>query len=368
MKESFINFKKTYDDCEYPVVIYDCDFNLIWANKSSYNDNAVFKPEKEHALSQLNLDNVKELLKTRRFARLALTPVLSVGGDVTFAALDDNCYAAWFLKGGILMNGLYSPINIGSAEIIAHAIRNYVSEIALASSAVEADLSNDSPEIEGQFQNIRRSSYKILRNIQNIEWLSRFYREGECLNRRTGDLVELVSALCKSTSAIVTPTIPISLSVPDKPLNVSIDVGFFEKSLLNVLLNSMKYTRDGNSIEVTLSSTESTVSLTVKDKGAGIVRENLVNVCDPFFSSEPANDSSFRPGIGLGLTVAALFCEAHGGSLIVSSEFGEGTTILMSFAKGESSDLSFSSTVSKYVTNKFSPVCVECCELCSLPK
>ncbi len=368
MKDTISCFKKTYDDCEYPVVLYDGDFNVLWANKSAYSKKATFRPDKERALSALNLDNVKELLKKRRFARLALTPTLSVGGDVTFAALDDNCYAAWFLRGGILMEGLYSPISLGSAEIVANSMRNYISEISLASSSVESMLSNDSPEVEKQFENIRRSSYKILRNIQNCEWLSRFYREGECVRKRTGDVSALVSALCKSTSDIVASSIPISLVVPDKPLFASIDVGFFEKSFLNILLNSMKYTRDDNSIEVILSSTDSKVSLTVKDRGAGIANENLVNVCDPFFSSEPANDSSFRPGMGLGLTVAALFCDAHGGSLLVSSEFGEGTTVLMSFEKGEGSDDTFSSTVSKYVTNKFSPVYVEFCELCSLPK
>lgn len=368
MTETINQFKKTYADCGYPVVIYDEDFNLLWANEVSYSENSVFRPEKEKALSALDLSQVKAILKERQFARFGLTPVLAIGGDVTFAKLSEGCYAAWFLRGSVSVSGLYTPFGLGSAEIIAGAMRSYISEISLASDSVEANIASDNPEIEGQFQNIRRSSYKILRNIQNVEWISRFYREGECLHKKHGDVAALVKALCKSVGDVVIPNIPITLSLPQEPLLASIDVGFFEKAFLNILLNSMKYTRDGNNIAVFVSSAGSKVSITIRDSGSGITRENLIDVCAPFFSSEPAGDSTYRPGMGLGLTTASLFCEAHGGSLLVHSEYGKGTTVLMSFDKGEAAESEFKSSVSKYITNKFSPVYVEFCELCSLPQ
>ena len=63
------------------------------------------------------------------------------------------------------------------------------------------------------------------------------------------------------------------------------------------------------------------VELTFADDGSGIPAENLPKIFDPFFTSkEPGK------GVGLGLSVGYSIIKAHGGSIMVESEVGRGTT------------------------------------------
>jgi signal transduction histidine kinase len=66
------------------------------------------------------------------------------------------------------------------------------------------------------------------------------------------------------------------------------------------------------------------VELTVKDAGVGIPEELLSRVIEPFFTTKPPGE-----GIGLGLSLAHRFIEAHGGTLNIESQLGRGTTVRM---------------------------------------
>jgi two-component system cell cycle sensor histidine kinase PleC len=69
-------------------------------------------------------------------------------------------------------------------------------------------------------------------------------------------------------------------------------------------------------------------SITVKDSGVGIAPEDVQNVLLPFVQSENPF-SADQPGTGLGLPLARSFIEAHGGSLTLASQLGEGTTVTL---------------------------------------
>jgi two-component system sensor histidine kinase RegB len=63
---------------------------------------------------------------------------------------------------------------------------------------------------------------------------------------------------------------------------------------------------------------------TVQDRGIGIAREALERVGEPFFTTKPPGQ-----GMGLGLFLARAFAERHGGQLVVSSEEGKGTRVIL---------------------------------------
>ena len=63
------------------------------------------------------------------------------------------------------------------------------------------------------------------------------------------------------------------------------------------------------------------VSVSFADTGAGIPKENLSKLYEPFFSTKKKGK-----GVGLGLSVAYGIIQEHGGSIQVQSEEGRGTT------------------------------------------
>ncbi|MGH7529643.1 MAG: ATP-binding protein [Gemmatimonadales bacterium] len=93
-----------------------------------------------------------------------------------------------------------------------------------------------------------------------------------------------------------------------------------EQVLTNLLANAMKF-GPGQPIEVTLDGDDAHVQLTVRDYGVGIPKDRLSTIFDRF---ERGVSTRSYGGLGLGLYVTRQIVAAHGGTIAVESEPGQG--------------------------------------------
>ena len=114
-------------------------------------------------------------------------------------------------------------------------------------------------------------------------------------------------------------------AAPDLP-PVFADLDQVERVIVNLVTNAGRATPAGGSIRVAASSRGSDVEFSVTDTGAGIPRDYLARVFEPFIQvpNAPAG------GSGLGLTISRRIVEAHGGQLTAQSELGRGSTFAFS--------------------------------------
>ncbi len=91
--------------------------------------------------------------------------------------------------------------------------------------------------------------------------------------------------------------------------------------ILNLLENAWKASQRGDTITVVFGRSEGFLKITVRDTGEGMDSEVSTRVFEPFFSRSEGG------GTGLGMVVVKSIVEAHGGSLLVESAPGEGTTV-----------------------------------------
>lgn len=95
--------------------------------------------------------------------------------------------------------------------------------------------------------------------------------------------------------------------------------------LENILSNAIKYSNNGNAIEINASEEDQLYSIEIKDFGVGIAAKDLSKVFQPFFRAERTNKAI--EGIGLGLAIAQKTAQSIGAKLELTSEEGVGTTV-----------------------------------------
>ncbi len=107
-----------------------------------------------------------------------------------------------------------------------------------------------------------------------------------------------------------------------------IDSGRITQAWLQLAANAVKYSAPGSSIWIGSRLHRGTVELWVRDQGIGIADGELQRVRERFARTSEA--MSFTQGAGLGLSIVESIVEAHGGSLVIDSTPGVGSTFTMS--------------------------------------
>jgi PAS domain S-box-containing protein len=98
--------------------------------------------------------------------------------------------------------------------------------------------------------------------------------------------------------------------------------------LYNLLSNASKYSPNENEIQLASSIIDNKGSISIKDKGIGIPKEEHQKVFSQAFRAGNAKDIQ---GTGLGLTIVKKYVELIGGKIDFTSELGEGTTFTIEF-------------------------------------
>ena len=114
--------------------------------------------------------------------------------------------------------------------------------------------------------------------------------------------------------------------------SVFIDQSMWEKIVLNLLSNALKFTFDG-SIRVRLRIHEGMLELSVRDTGTGIPEAEIPRVFERFHRVEGAR-SRTHEGTGIGLALTHDLVRLHGGTITATSRVNEGTTFVVRIPTG----------------------------------
>lgn len=93
----------------------------------------------------------------------------------------------------------------------------------------------------------------------------------------------------------------------------------------NLLDNAVKYSPGQPTVWITLASSKGDCTVSVKDSGLGIPAAEQKEIFRKFVRGETARSQNI-PGTGIGLSMALMIVEAHGGRIEVESEPGKGST------------------------------------------
>lgn len=95
--------------------------------------------------------------------------------------------------------------------------------------------------------------------------------------------------------------------------------------LVNLLSNALKYSPEGEEIQIRTRKLDSSIAVDIMDQGIGIPQEDLPHIFDQYFRASNLDDYGIR-GLGLGLFLSAEIIRKSGGEIWAESEVGKGST------------------------------------------
>ena len=118
---------------------------------------------------------------------------------------------------------------------------------------------------------------------------------------------------------------------------VRIDGAKLQQVLVNLLGNAIEHSGAGQRVWLAASRRETDLMFSVRDEGPGIAREAQQRLFAPFAQAGTRKTAGER-SVGLGLAIARLVVEAHGGRLWVESEPGHGSTFFVTLPTSSADD------------------------------
>ena len=101
-----------------------------------------------------------------------------------------------------------------------------------------------------------------------------------------------------------------------------------ERVVLNILTNSIKYTKEEGHIKIYVGFVYNDAYIKIIDNGLGIPEKDLARIFDRFYRVDKARTREMG-GTGLGLSIAKEILDRNEGSIDIKSEYGKGTEVVI---------------------------------------
>ena len=201
--------------------------------------------------------------------------------------------------------------------MLAHELRNPLAPIRNAAALINGVPVEQLPALQAV---IERQVVHITRLVGDLVDVSRASTGKLHLQPQAIDLTDVVEAAvetCRPSMDIRLQAFTVKL--PARALMLHGDPVRLTQVLTNLLDNASKYTAVGGRIGMSVSALKGSLEVTVSDTGIGISSSALPQIFQPFVRDSHAVAFS-GSGLGIGLTVVRELVEAHGGSVVASSE------------------------------------------------
>ena len=212
----------------------------------------------------------------------------------------------------------------------SHELRTPAAGIKAVAEVLESGAIQDTEKGPRFVRQIVEAADRLTRTLDDMLTLTRVERAQEVLHP---DWVAVSEAFAENSTQLQPAarkkgiTLEVAAVENDR---VYADSASLQTVLVNLLENAIKYTPAEG--EVTLSGrvVPGGYEISVADTGVGIPQEHLPRIFERFYRVDPARDRA-TGGTGLGLSIVKHIVEQHGGTVIVRSTPGQGSTLVLFF-------------------------------------
>jgi signal transduction histidine kinase len=205
--------------------------------------------------------------------------------------------------------------------MLGHELRNPLAAIMNAvqvmhsSAATPSLITKSVALVDRQTRNLRR----IVDDLLDVARVTRGKIE---LRREPADIGQIAAQAVDVVRPLLGDPEEIEIGVlSDSPLRVDADRTRLEQSIVNLLLNAIKFSSGSRKIKITVEAQDHEAVVSISDNGIGIAPDMLSRIFDLFTQADRSLDRT-QGGLGIGLFICKRLVELHGGSI---SAFSDGT-------------------------------------------
>jgi PAS domain S-box-containing protein len=186
---------------------------------------------------------------------------------------------------------------------------------------------------DGRWELVHRNALRLLKLVNTLLDFSRFEAGRVQASYEPADLAMLTRDLASAFhSAIESAGLRYALDIAPLDEPVYVDRDMWEKIVLNLVSNALKFTFEGE-IEVALRRRGDRAVLSVRDTGTGVPADQIPLLFDRFHRV-PGARSRTHEGTGIGLSLVQELVRLHGGEVAVESAVGRGSTFTVNLPFG----------------------------------
>ncbi len=353
------DLKVFYEMMDIPTIITDHKLNQVFCNEAAVGhfmtegfDPALAIEASPGAAELIQADKPAVLLRFEATSRAMAINVIPVGPYLVFQQSN-------------------APGKIPEIKNIFNMVSDNLERIFSLLPTLVKFGSGDLLTMES-FERIHRSCFAILRTIQNAEAITDIVSNCN-LKNQTFDVSKALNDIaeaCNESCYNLAEQVPVKFFGNTDKLYISCDKEKFTIAILNLIINSMIFSRDDNHISISCSAIGTKVLITVNDYGMGIAPEYIDEVLLPYTSKHPQEDEPGTPGVGIGLSLVREFVKRYGGTFNIESEPHEGTNVSITLPQAPPTGMVVARQpqrlFSSLISNRFSPLYVQLSRVCTL--
>lgn len=211
---------------------------------------------------------------------------------------------------------------------MTHEFKTPISTIALASEAIaKPETIKSKTKLTKYNSVIADENLRMKRQVDKILQMA-VLEEGEFeLKRMPVDMHDVIGQAVKNISLLIEQKEGSVMTILNaKHCVIEGDAVHLTNIIHNVLDNAIKYSPQKPKIKIITHSEGNRLVISVQDSGIGISKEHIGRIFEKYYRVPTGNTHDVK-GFGLGLSYVKLIVEAHQGTVLISSESGNGTTV-----------------------------------------
>lgn len=214
---------------------------------------------------------------------------------------------------------------------VSHELKTPLTSIRMYAELLESGRVEDKSKAEEYLSVIVDESQRLTRLVNNVLNFSRLEQGQKKYNLEMVDLADhLENFLAGQNPRLKKAGLEMKFTILERPASINIDRDALEQVLLNLIDNAIKYASGGGALDVELTESDGSATVSIMDRGPGVPASHRMKIFEKFHRVDNSLTSS-QPGSGLGLSISRRLLNDMKGDITYRERTGGGSIFTITF-------------------------------------